>query len=92
MNASTAETAQAIALAQTGMKTPFTMTSHPKTARSKCSNATIAKMRTARLANGFIYLASIGTEYARIRPQDVRKRTLVRPFWTPGGKINPTTL
>jgi hypothetical protein len=52
MNASVAATTQAMTLAQSGMKMPFTVTSHPKVTRSNCSNATREKTTMANVVNG----------------------------------------
>src|ERR1700693_3820742 len=58
MNASVAATTQAMRLAQYGMMTPPTLTSHPKVTRSNWSNATSEKTTTATVVKGFTIVTS----------------------------------
>ena len=70
MNASAAETAQAMTLAHMGIEMPFTATSQPNAMRTKCTSATNEKMTTTTIEMGFnSYLRLWGPSWSSSRPR-----------------------
>ena len=54
MNASAADTTQAMTLAQRGMATPSIVTAHPKATRVNCTSEMSDRTTTVTVVNGFM--------------------------------------